>query len=201
MSKAILLSGGIDSIALAYWKKPQIAFTINYGQKPAVAEIRSSKTVCDILGIKHVIIEADCSHLGSGDLSATNALEIAPSSEWWPYRNQLLVTLASMKAITLDVDELIVGSVLSDGFHKDGTGNFYSLLHALMNYQESNITISAPAITLTSTELVISSGVPSEILFYAHSCHKNNIPCCQCRGCNKYIEVIKNLHDAGWEKS
>ncbi len=39
MSKtAILLSGGMDSIALAYWKRPELAITINYGQKPFLAE-------------------------------------------------------------------------------------------------------------------------------------------------------------------
>lgn len=44
MSKtAILLSGGMDSIALAYWKRPEIAITIDYGQKPAAAEVVASK--------------------------------------------------------------------------------------------------------------------------------------------------------------
>jgi len=37
--KAILLSGGLDSIALAYWLRPQIAVTIDYGQRPARAVI------------------------------------------------------------------------------------------------------------------------------------------------------------------
>ena len=30
MSAALLLSGGMDSIALAYWRKPSIAITIDY---------------------------------------------------------------------------------------------------------------------------------------------------------------------------
>lgn len=199
MSKAILLSGGMDSIALAYWMKPEYAFTIDYGQRPAVAEIRSSKAVCEILDIKHVVISIDCSSLGSGDLSKDKSLEIAPSSEWWPYRNQLLVTLACMKAISLGINLLIVGSVLSDGFHKDGTAEFYGLVNKLMMYQEGNFRVSAPAIKLTSVELVLESEVPSDILFYAHSCHTSNVPCGHCRGCHKYISVIESLNNEKWK--
>ena len=202
MSKAILLSGGIDSIALAFWKRPEWAFTINYGQTPASAELQSSKAVCEILGIKQVLIDVDCSQLGSGDLLKKLPVDIAPSSEWWPYRNQLLITLACMKAISIGgIDELLVGSVLSDGFHKDGTEEFYHLINNLMKYQEGNINIFSPAIYLSSVDLVIQSKVPPEILYYAHSCHKSNIPCGNCRGCYKYIDVIQKLENANWQKS
>lgn len=201
MNKAILLSGGIDSIALSYWKQPDIAFTLNYGQAPAPAEINASKAVCSALGIKHEIVEIDCSTLGSGDLLKQKPIDIAPSTEWWPYRNQLLITLACMKAISYGIKELMVGSVLSDGFHKDGTTGFFSRISDLMLFQEGNINITAPAIDKTSAELVIDSGIPADILFYAHSCHTGNLPCGHCRGCNKYIEVTQQLNNAGWKKS
>jgi 7-cyano-7-deazaguanine synthase len=200
MSKAILLSGGIDSIALTHWKRPEFAITINYGQVPALAEIRASKAVCEVLNIEHIILEIDCSKLGSGDLIKQKPLEIAPSVEWWPYRNQLLVTLACMRAISHGITELMVGSVQSDGFHKDGTGEFYKLLSDLMNYQEGNIIITAPAINMSSTQLVHQSGISPELLYYAHSCHTNNLPCGHCRGCYKYMNVIQTLKDEGWEK-
>ncbi len=200
MSKAILLSGGLDSIALAYWKRPSIAFTINYGQRPAQAEIQASKIICSLLKIEQHIIEIDCSKLGSGDLLKTSSIKIAPSTEWWPYRNQLLITLACMKAVSLNIKELMLGSVLSDGFHKDGTETFYNLIDTLMQYQEGTIAISSPANNLSSEKLILESNVPPEILFYAHSCHTNNIPCGHCRGCFKYIDVIQNLEYANWQK-
>jgi len=40
--RAILLSGGIDSAALACWQKPDLAININYGQKPATDLARDS---------------------------------------------------------------------------------------------------------------------------------------------------------------
>jgi 7-cyano-7-deazaguanine synthase len=193
MSNAILLSGGMDSISLAYWKKPSVAITVDYGQLPAQTEIRVSKTVSESLGIEHHVIKIDCSSLGAGDLVNKEQLAISPSTEWWPYRNQLLVTLALMKCIKLGVRELMVASVKSDGFHKDGTDTFYTLLNSLSAYQEGGIAVSSPCIHLTTAELIATSKVPRDILFWAHSCHKSNVACGNCRGCNKYAQVMKEV--------
>jgi len=193
MSKAILLSGGIDSIALAYWKKPDVAFTLNYGQAPARKEIQTSAVIAKNLNIDHHIINIDCSSLGSGDLINRQAISVSPSSEWWPFRNQLLITLACMKGVGLGITELMTGSVRSDGFHKDGTLGFYQAINDLMVYQEGNMSVTCPAIDMTSAELVKIAGIPDKLLFWAHSCHKGNTPCGQCRGCNKYREVMHEL--------
>jgi len=195
MNKAILLSGGMDSISLAYWKKPSVAITIDYGQSPAKTEIRSSKIIASALGMEHHVINADCRSLGSGDLTNKAALDISPSTEWWPYRNQLLITLASMKAINLNVNEIMVASVKTDGFHRDGTSKFYEKINEVMEYQEGNIKITSPCIDLTTVELIKLSGVPKEILLWAHSCHKSNVACGNCRGCNKYTQVLNELND------
>jgi 7-cyano-7-deazaguanine synthase len=66
IKKAILLSGGIDSICLTYYLKPDIAYTIDYGQVPAEREIYVSNFICKNLGIQHKVISVDCKSLGSG---------------------------------------------------------------------------------------------------------------------------------------
>ena len=38
----IALSGGMDSICLAWWKRPESAITIDYGQLAASAEIAAA---------------------------------------------------------------------------------------------------------------------------------------------------------------
>ena len=91
--RALLLSGGMDSIALAFWKRPEIAITIDYGQRAAEAEVTAARQVARELGIQHEVIAIDCTAIGSGDMAGSIALEIAPVPEWWPFRNQLLVTL------------------------------------------------------------------------------------------------------------
>ena len=53
----------------------------------------------DPLNLEHRVIRCDLSDLGSGDLVGKAANVAAPASEWWPYRNQMLVTLAAMECI------------------------------------------------------------------------------------------------------
>lgn len=191
--KAILLSGGMDSIALAYWMHPEVAITLDYGQRAAEAEIAAASQVANILGMEHHIIRVDCSSLGSGDLVGTTPITDAPITEWWPYRNQMLVTLALMKVIQLGVDELMVGSVKTDAQHSDGTREFYEHLSELVAMQEGGIQVTAPAIEMTTVELVKQSGIPENILMYAHSCHTSNHPCGRCHGCTKYMYVKEQL--------
>jgi 7-cyano-7-deazaguanine synthase len=191
--QAILLSGGIDSAALAFWKNPDYAIHINYGQKCAEAEHSASLAIAKEIGIPLTIIEIDCSSLGSGDLSRKSALAIAPVSEWWPYRNQLLLTFAAMKAISMGINELLFGAVQTDKRHVDGTAKFFQSLSTAIKIQEGNISISTPAIELTSEELVRCSGVTDSILGWSHSCHTSNVPCGQCNGCNKHIGIKYNL--------
>lgn len=191
--KAVLLSGGMDSIALAYWLRPEVSITMDYGQRAAQSEIKAAAMVSKILGMEHHVIRIDCSSLGSGDLIGTKPLNEAPVSEWWPYRNQMLVTMALMKAIQLDVNELMVGSVKTDAQHADGTIEFYDKLSDLVAMQEGKIHITAPAIGMTTAELVKVSGIPENILLYAHSCHTSNQPCGKCHGCMKYMYVKDQL--------
>jgi 7-cyano-7-deazaguanine synthase len=56
MKKAVLLSGGVDSICLTYGILPDIAYTIDYGQTVAEREIYVSKYICNELNIEHKVI-------------------------------------------------------------------------------------------------------------------------------------------------
>ncbi len=152
MDTAILLSGGIESTALAYLLRPRYAITCDYGQKPAQGEIDASSQIALLLGIEHHIIRIDCKSLGSGDLVGSMPISGAPSTEWWPYRNQLLTTFAAMHAIRYGVKKLVLGSIKQDGFHVDGTCEFYERLNLLVSLQESSIQVEAPAIQMTSIE-------------------------------------------------
>lgn len=189
----LLLSGGLDSLSLLYWKRPDIALTIDYGQNCAKSEIEATKYACKELNIHHHILTIDCSMLGSGDLSKKLSLESAPQTDWWPFRNQLLITFAAMYLIKYNVKEIILGSVKPDEQFKDGTAVFTELISKLTSFQEGNITISTPAIDMTSRELIKISEIPLSLLLCGHSCHTSNIPCGKCRGCNKYLSIVDKL--------
>lgn len=191
MKKALLLSGGIDSNSIAWVERPDITITINYGQRSAKTEISSAKAISKLINADHHIINIDCTSLGSGDMSKNQADSHAPSSEWWPYRNQMLITFAAMKAISLNVTELMIGCVSSDGFHRDGTKRFIKIISKLLEYQEGALKVTAPAIEYKIHDYIKKHEIPLSFLMWSHSCHKSNIPCNSCRGCNKYNETME----------
>lgn len=193
MAIGVLLSGGVDSIALTYWKRPQVAFTIDYGQAPAEAEVHASTQVCRELAIEHDVLRVDCSAIGSGDLANTPALAVAPVPEWWPFRNQLLITIAAARALARGVDRLLLGAVITDRVHADGGPEFVAALSSVIALQEGGIVVDAPAIELSSAALVRASEVPAALLAWAHSCHVGNLACGRCRGCAKHFTTMREL--------
>ncbi len=201
MPNAILLSGGVDSSALAYWKRPEHAITIDYGQAPAETEIAVSRRITSELKITHHLIRTDTRALGTGPLADSAQLPCAPTPEWWPFRNQFLVTVAAMAAIRIGVTEIMVGSVKSDTGHSDSTPEFIDLLNRLVHLQEGSIRVSAPAHSLTAVELVKESRIPFPLLAWTHSCHTGNLACGSCRGCIKQMEVMESIargiHETG----
>ena len=85
--------GRVDSSAIALLERPQLAIVVDYGQLPAAGERRAALIIAKRLDIPLETIVVDCSSLGSGDMAGICASPHAPVPEWWPYRNQLLVTL------------------------------------------------------------------------------------------------------------
>jgi 7-cyano-7-deazaguanine synthase len=193
MNTGLLLSGGMDSTALAYWKRPHIAYTVDYGQLPAEGEMRAAAAVCAALSIRHHLVKADCSGLGLGDMAGKPASSLSPISEWWPFRNQLIITLAGAAALSDGVDELMVGTILKDGQHADGRPEFFEGMSQLMEMQEGKLRVTAPAIGLTAIELVRASCIPFDLLAWSHSCHVAAYACGRCRGCTKHAETMKGL--------
>lgn len=189
------LSGGMDSICLAVWKRPESAITIDYGQLAASAEIGAAAQICAELDIEHHVVRVDCRALGSGDMAGRSPDVLAPASDWWPYRNQLLITLAAMTAVSKGISRLLLGTVRSDNGHQDGTADFVRAISTALAIQEGGIIVDAPAIDMTTVELARTAGVPLALLSWAHSCHRSDVACGDCRGCNKYFDVLRELAD------
>lgn len=188
MSELLLFSGGIDSMALAAWRRPAVCLTIDYGQLPAKGEVVAATQACRDLALRHEVLAAQIPSLGSGDL-AGGISDHSPHSEFWPFRNQFLITLAGMMAMKFGCDTVLIGTVANDSRHKDGSREFLAAMDHLLGLQEGSIRLLAPAAHLTSAELVSQSRIPHTTLAWSHSCHTGNLACGQCRGCQKHLEV------------
>jgi 7-cyano-7-deazaguanine synthase len=185
----------MDSAALLWWRRPEMAIFIDYGQRPANAERAGAEAVAREAGVPLETIAIDLSPIGSGSLTVREALPIAPSAEWWPYRNQLLVTMAAAVALqrNMGIDTILIGSVLEDRLNRDGTREFRDALDTLLRQQEGGIGLDAPASALSSVDLVRTSAIPPRVLGWTHSCFISNVPCLKCRGCRKHLGVLDEL--------
>lgn len=198
--KALLFSGGIDSTALAAWLQPDVLVTVDYGQRVAVAERRAAAEIARRLALRHEIIGVDASRLGVGHLAGRAPSALAAAPEWWPYRNQLLVTVAAMRLVGEGLSEIFIGTVQGDDVHADGRPEFLATLDQLMSVQEGGVRLSAPARALSSEDLVRRAPRMAELVPWTFSCHIDEFPCGQCRGCTKHKLVLdaigRNSRDA-----
>lgn len=183
----------MDSTALAWGLRPDLAITVDYGQLPAGGEIRASTAVCQTLGLQHRVIRVDCRSLGSGDMAGTNPLTFAPVSEWWPFRNQLIITLGAAAAIQERMTCLAIGAVVTDGSHADGRSEFFEAMNQLLRLQEGGMVLETPAAEDTTVSLCRRLSVPFEILAWSHSCHVSEYACGRCRGCCKHRGSMREL--------
>ncbi len=186
----------MDSAAIAFVEKPDVCLTIDYGHAAARGEIRAAAAIANTLGIAHHVVRVDHLALGSGDLAGRAPLQVAPVTEWWPFRNQMLVTVAAMWGIGRGVAELLIGCVGSDSAHRDGRIEFIAACDQLLQAQEGGLRVRAPAIAETTAEYVRRHEVPREVLAWAHSCHAAEWACGECRGCAKSRHVSRELYGA-----
>lgn len=195
--RALLLSGGMDSTALGWQTRPDLAITINYGQVAARGEIQAASAVCESIGIRHRVVAIDCRELGSGDMAGTLPAFVAPVSEWWPFRNQLIVTIAAAVALSEGMKCILIGSVANDGAHADGRTAFFEAMNRVLVLQEGELELQAPAIEIATADLCRNSRIPFEILAWTHSCHVSDYACGTCRGCVKHRET---MHALGYDE-
>lgn len=197
MNRLLLLSGGLDSTAVAAMIRPEHCLHIDYGQIPADAEQRAAAQAADDLGLPFTSLAVLAGQVGAGLMSAEAADGTVPagvSPEWWPFRNQLLITLAAAWGVQRGFEVVIIGTVASDGArHADGTRDFLTRIDGLLAIQEGHLRIEAPAAGMSSAELITTSGVTDAVLGWTHSCHRASFPCGACPGCVKRQEVLQQL--------
>ena len=193
--KALLFSGGLDSTALAYSERPDRCITLDYGQRPAKGEIAAASSICAELDLRHEVLRVDLSALGVGSLSGKKPSNLATAPEWWPFRNQMLVTLAAMKLLPEGLKEIMIGAVATD-VHADGKAPFLRGIDSLMRGQEGGVRVRAPALRTSPLKLIKDAGVPKSILGATFSCHVMEYACGRCRGCEKHRDTLARLEKA-----
>ncbi len=189
--KLMLLSGGLDSAAVAALERPARALFVDYGQVSAEAEREASNAVAQHLHLELDKLNIDLGAVGSGLLAGSGQPDAAPTSEWYPFGNQQLATIAAAHALKRGLGAVVLGTVAGDGDrHADSTPGFISTLDMLVRRQEGGVRVLAPHINALPHELLALSGLTDEVINRTHSCHAGNLPCGECPGCLRRSEVL-----------
>jgi 7-cyano-7-deazaguanine synthase len=193
----LLLSGGLDSTALAVIHRPAVCLTIDYGQRAAQGEIQASREICRELGLRHDVLVLPPHELGAGLMAGQSQSVLSEYPEFWPFRNTLLITLGAMYAVKYGLDRVLIGTSATDVRHRDGSPEFLHGMAEVVRMQEGGIELVAPALGDDALSLIRRSGAPDSVLGWTHSCHVSAIACGHCPGCHKHSNTLGEL---GWNR-
>ncbi len=203
MEKAVvILSGGPDSVTVAYWAKKQgyevSALTFNYGQKAQI-EIERAGIISSELGIEHKVV--DLSSLSTVYQGVTSLVdnEIEVSSSFSdpiivPFRNGVFMAVSVAYADSVGADKIFYGAHGSDEeFYPDCRREFYEAFQEAARLgTEKPLIIQSPYSGLKKSELLVEAhklGVP---LGKTWSCYLNgSIHCGGCESCNNRKKAFK----------
>lgn len=169
---------------------------VDYGQLPAAGERRAARALAHAMHLPLEERTAPLAAFGAGTLMG-GATQLGAPPEFWPFRNQMLITLAAMAFSHCDPLEILIGTVASDAVHPDGTAEFIEAMSAVLSAQ-GEVCVRAPAIQMSGNELVARAALPDELLCWTFSCHTGEWACGQCRGCNKHDSIrgaIQHMRD------
>jgi 7-cyano-7-deazaguanine synthase len=202
MKVVVILSGGPDSVTLAYKAKSEghkvYAITFNYGQI-AQKEIECAKTIAEKFGIEQKIVDLSSLNNVFGSTTALIDENIPMPTKFEPsvivpFRNAIFLSVAVAYADAVGASKVLYGAHGSDApFYPDCRKEFFEAFQtAAQKGTESEIEIDAPFHSLKKSEIIklgANLGVPYEITW---SCYLNNErQCGACESCRNRKKAFK----------
>ena len=198
----IILSGGPDSVTVAYWAKEQgydvSAITFNYGQKAQI-EIERAREIAGELGIGHLVIDmSNLSRIYQGVTSLVDkGLDVSNGFTdpiIVPFRNGVFMAVTVAYADGVDANHIYYGAHSSDEpFYPDCRKEFYEAFQEAARLgTEREIFISSPYSDIKKSGVLAEAvrlGVP---LDQTWSCYLNGpVHCGACESCNNRKKAFR----------
>lgn len=209
----VLLSGGLDS-AFNIYKAHQeldvvLALTFNYGQRAAQREIQAAKKICDLLGVRHHVVDLPFFH----DFTTTSLvnLELEPpkgeavkiadhqTSEetakqvWVPNRNGILLNIGAAYAEGLDAEWLIPGFNAEEAStFPDNSEDFMHVMDHSLSYSTANhVKVKCYSVNLQKPEIVKEGrklDLPFDVIWPCYFASEEI--CRECESCQRYLRAL-----------
>lgn len=204
----VLLSGGLDSCvtaAIAAQSFRLALLHVNYGQRTERRELEAFRQIAAFFRPEHTL-EVDLPHLGRiGGSSLTDPTrpvedyhqvrEGIPST-YVPFRNGLLLAVATGWAEVLGAEAVFIGAVEPDApGYPDCRPAFFEAFQKAVDLgtrPETHIRVVTPVIGCTKVEIVrkgLELGAPLHLTW---SCYRNeDVACGVCDSCYRRLEAFR----------
>jgi len=199
-SRAILLlSGGLDSSSLLFWMKNNgydpVPLFVDYGQPTAAAEWNAAVRIAHAAGMPpplHLALPGFASWAQALDSTGP---ETQHSKEYFPSRNLLLITLASICAYHLGISAIMIGIISgTSGLFPDTSPNFLKASNRVLLLEHSRLSVEAPFADREKLDVVSEAmrfGLPLQLTF---SCNKSSpYHCWGCSSCMDRYTILSRL--------
>lgn len=213
----VILSGGMDStiamrLAVEKYKAENVkALSFYYGQKQAY-ELICAQTSTRNLGVKHQVVSLEwMKYLCEGFSANIDANMVMPTIQevlgdptpktYVPYRNLILLSIATCYAEVNKVNTIITGLQATDQYNYwDTTPKFVKSLNELVRQNRTfQPTIIAPFSCLTKTEelrIIKELDGNFDLLTDTLTCYNpTNLgqSCGNCPSCSERLKAFKNI--------
>ena len=195
MKCAVILSGGPDSVTVAYWAKSRgfdvHAVTFDYGQKAKI-EISRAQEIAEALGATHKVIDLSrLSEIYEGVTSLVDE-DIEVTEEFSdpiivPFRNGVFMAVTVAYAVGIGATHIFYGAHASDEpFYPDCRREFYEAFQEAARLgTETEMVIQSPFSDMPKSGIIrkaVELGVPLDRTW---SCYLNGpVHCGRCESCN-----------------
>jgi 7-cyano-7-deazaguanine synthase len=202
MKAVCLLSGGMDSSTLAYLARSRgyeiLALHLNYGQRTERKELLCARKIAGLLNAK-VFVEINLEYFARfGTSSLTDEKIVVEEYDadreqipntYVPFRNANLLSIATSFAEAQGADAIFIGvQSLDYSGYPDCRPQFIEAFQKVIDLgtkDTTKITLFAPFITMTKTDILkegLKLGVPYE---HTWSCYRNGAKACgTCGSCH-----------------
>lgn len=195
MKCAVILSGGPDSVTVAYWAKSRgfdvHAVTFDYGQKAKI-EISRAREIAEAIGATHKVIDLSrLSEIYEGVTSLVDE-DIEVTKEFSdpiivPFRNGVFMAVTVAYAVGIGATHIFYGAHASDEpFYPDCRREFYEAFQEAARLgTETEMVIRSPFSDMPKSGIIrkaVELGVPLDRTW---SCYLNGpVHCGRCESCN-----------------
>ena len=203
MNALIIYSGGLDSTTLLHEYKDSIrlAVSFDYGSKHNAREIAFARENCARLGIRHLVIPLEFigkyfkSSLleGGGEIPEGNYDEENMRSTVVPFRNGIMLAVATGLAESLGLDAVLIANHAGDHtIYPDCRPGFIKAFDAAASEGTFNgVRILSPYCDITKREIALRGRSLGVDFALTYSCYKGGEKHCGvCGTCRERKEAL-----------